>query len=131
MRLDEVVLHTLEKEPERRYQQVNQLKTDVETISGTASPAAGLRQKEAPVPLLANESDKAIIPALLLAIFFGVFGAHRFYVGKIRTASLQLGLWGLCILLIIGCATDRRRLGTHPGNPAGVLDLRQCHLGHH
>jgi len=38
VRLDEVVLHALEKEPERRYQQVSQIKTDVETIAGTASP---------------------------------------------------------------------------------------------
>ena len=48
VRLDEVVLHALEKEPSRRYQQVSQVKTDVETIAGTAlPPAAGLRQKEA------------------------------------------------------------------------------------
>src|SRR5512136_359818 len=32
VRLDEVVLRALEKEPERRYQQVSQVKTDVETI---------------------------------------------------------------------------------------------------
>jgi tRNA A-37 threonylcarbamoyl transferase component Bud32 len=32
VRLDEVVLHALEKEPERRYQQASQVKTDVETI---------------------------------------------------------------------------------------------------
>ena len=39
-RLDEVVLHALEKEPERRYQQVSQVKTDVETI--VSRPASGL-----------------------------------------------------------------------------------------
>ena len=94
VRLDEVVLHTLEKEPERRYQQANQLKTDVETISGTASPAAGFAAKGGAVPLLATPSgkaasDKAILPAFLLAFFFGVFGAHRFYVGKTGTAFLQ------------------------------------------
>ena len=33
VRLDEVVLRSLEKEPERRYQQVSQLKAAVETIS--------------------------------------------------------------------------------------------------
>ncbi len=33
VRLDEVVLHALEKEPERRYQQARQVKTDVETIA--------------------------------------------------------------------------------------------------
>ncbi|MGH7993633.1 MAG: serine/threonine-protein kinase, partial [Limisphaerales bacterium] len=36
VRLDEVVLHALEKEPERRYQQASQVKTAVETIAATA-----------------------------------------------------------------------------------------------
>ena len=35
VRLDEVVLHALEKEPERRYQQASEVKTAVETIAGT------------------------------------------------------------------------------------------------
>ena len=34
VRLDEVVLRALEKEPERRYQQASQVKTDVESVSG-------------------------------------------------------------------------------------------------
>ena len=109
VRLDEVVLHTLEKEPERRYQQASQLKTDVETIAGTP-PTAGFGAKGDPTPLLATPSgkatsDKIILPALLLAFPFGVFGAHRFYVGKIGTAFLQLATLGGCILLIIACAT--------------------------
>src|SRR5208283_5077981 len=37
VRLDEVVLHAMEKEPERRYQEASQVKTAVETISA-ASP---------------------------------------------------------------------------------------------
>ena len=37
VRLDEVVLKTLEKEPQRRYQQVSQVRTEVETIVSTAS----------------------------------------------------------------------------------------------
>jgi len=37
VRLDEVVLHTLEKEPSRRYQKASQVKTDLETIAGTAA----------------------------------------------------------------------------------------------
>ena len=35
VRLDEVVLHALEKDPERRYQQASQVKTEVETIAST------------------------------------------------------------------------------------------------
>ena len=48
VRLDEVVLHALEKEPERRYQQASEVKTDVETIAtalgrtgGSPPPARG------------------------------------------------------------------------------------------
>ncbi len=35
VRLDEVVLRALEREPERRYQQVSEVKTEVETIAAT------------------------------------------------------------------------------------------------
>ena len=37
-------------------------------------------------------TDKRILPAFLLALFFGPFGAHRFYLGTIGFALLQLGL---------------------------------------
>src|SRR5439155_13038239 len=40
VRLDEVVLQALEKEPARRYQQVSQVKTAVDTISASAAPTA-------------------------------------------------------------------------------------------
>ena len=40
IRLDEVVLRALEKEPERRYQPVSEVRTALETILQTASPDA-------------------------------------------------------------------------------------------
>ena len=49
VRLDEVVLHALEKEPERRYQHASQVKTDLETIAGSAQhrqPTASARPAE-------------------------------------------------------------------------------------
>ena len=39
VRLDEVVLRTLEKEPQRRYQNASQIKSDVQTITSTDNPA--------------------------------------------------------------------------------------------
>jgi TM2 domain-containing membrane protein YozV len=110
VRLDEVVLHALEKEPARRYQHASQVKTDLETIAGTVPPAAGFAAQGVPAPLPATPSgkvtsDKAILPALLLAFPFGIFGAHRFYAGKIGTAFLQLGAFFGCIFMIIACAT--------------------------
>ena len=41
VRLDEVVLRTLAREPERRYQQASDVKTDVESISSTPRPRTG------------------------------------------------------------------------------------------
>jgi len=122
-RLDEVVMHTLEKEPERRYQQASQVKTDVETIATGAPPPvsgaakmAGATPPTPPAPLQSSVSDRVILPAFLLAFFFGIFGAHRFYVGKIRTGLLQLAGLGGCVLMVIVCAT-----AWHVQPTAGIL----------
>jgi TM2 domain-containing membrane protein YozV/predicted Ser/Thr protein kinase len=113
VRLDEIVLRTLEKEPERRYQQASQVKTDVETIAG-GKPGAMPSSTVPPTATALGTSDKTILPTFLLALFFGVFGAHRFYVGKIGTAILQLctlggfGIWTAIdwILILCGVFTD-------------------------
>ncbi|MGI9443870.1 MAG: serine/threonine protein kinase [Rubripirellula sp.] len=39
VRLDEVVLRTLEKEPQRRYQKASQIKSDVQSITSSKNPA--------------------------------------------------------------------------------------------
>ena len=54
-------------------------------------------------------SDRRILPAILLCFFFGVFGAHRFYAGKIGSAIAQLctlgglGIWALVDLVLLAC----------------------------
>ena len=64
-----------------------------------------------------NISEKSWIAALLLCIFFGVFGAHRFYVGKIGTAILMLitlggfGIWTVVDLIIIICQDFKDKEG--------------------
>ena len=58
-------------------------------------------------------SDKSRAVALALCIPLGVFGAHRFYVGKIGTGILQLctlgglGLWYLYDLITIASGEFR------------------------
>jgi hypothetical protein len=53
------------------------------------------------------ESDKLRFPAFMLALIFGVFGAHRFYVGKTGSAIVQLctlgglGIWAMVDAIII------------------------------
>lgn len=59
-------------------------------------------------------SEKRILPAALLAFFFGIFGVHRFYAGKTGTGLLQLftlgglGIWALVdfIMIITGSFSD-------------------------
>ena len=52
-------------------------------------------------------SQKSGIVALLLVLFLGYLGAHRFYVGKVGTAILQIvtlggfGFWILFDLIMI------------------------------
>jgi TM2 domain-containing membrane protein YozV len=57
---------------------------------GTAAPAAGI-------------SPKSRLATTLLAFFLGMFGAHRFYIGRTGTAILMLALTivGIPLCLVI------------------------------
>ncbi len=65
------------------------------------------------------QSDKNWLVTLLLCLFVGSIGIHRFYVGKIGTGILQLitlggcGIWTIIdlIMIILGKFTDK------DGNP--------------
>ncbi|MGH7593139.1 MAG: TM2 domain-containing protein [Gemmatimonadales bacterium] len=86
-------------------------------------------------------SPRSRTVALLLAFFLGVFGAHRFYVGKTGTAVVQLctfgglGVWWLIDVIVVAAGSFRDaegRLitswepeGDHlvtPGTAASILD---------
>ena len=66
----------------------------------TACPECGNQIKSC-------NSDKSWVALLLLCLFLGGIGIHRFYVGKIGTGILQLitlgglGIWSLIDLIII------------------------------
>ncbi|MFZ4763310.1 MAG: TM2 domain-containing protein [Roseimicrobium sp.] len=62
-------------------------------------------------------STKKFLPALLLAIFLGGLGAHRFYVGKIGTGILQLltcggfAVWAVVDIIMICTGAFRDKDG--------------------
>jgi TM2 domain-containing membrane protein YozV len=61
-------------------------------------------------------SPKGYVPAILICFFFGAFGIHRFWVGKIGTGILMLltlgglGIWALIdfIMIVVGKFTDKQ-----------------------
>lgn len=60
-------------------------------------------------PSFEIRSNKSAVTALLLCIFFGSLGLHRFYVGKVKTGILMLltggglGIWTLVDIIQIAC----------------------------
>ena len=70
-------------------------------------PFCGVRQLPVELGRPLDASERKLIPAAILCFVLGVFGAHRFYVGKVGTGLLQLftlgglGLWMLYDLVLI------------------------------
>jgi TM2 domain-containing membrane protein YozV len=76
-------------------------------------------------------STRSRLIALLLCLFLGCFGAHRFYIGKTGTGVLMLltlgglGIWMLIDLILIAAgslrdAEDRRVYNWLEPRPASV-----------
>lgn len=111
VRLDEVVLRALEKQPERRYQQAAQFKTEVETVAQSqpgqvpgqaprsatgiaAMPSGGMRPT--PSPPDSQPEDP-------------------------RAQKLPWQIWVPIICLGIGCAADLLSITERPTAPAAFL----------
>jgi len=71
VRLDKVVLHSLEKEPERRYQHASEVKTDVEVISSGPEP---VRPVVAADVTQVSRMEKHVTLVAVLGIVFGGLG---------------------------------------------------------
>lgn len=74
-------------------------------------------------PLVAKSDQSSKINTewvitLLLAIFLGTFGVHRFYTGKIGTGILMLvtcggfGIWALVDTIVIAMGNFEKKDGT-------------------
>jgi len=97
VRLDEVVLHALEKEPDRRYQHASEVKTDVETIAHTP-PNAPVTTGAAGTPLapMPNRWEVALI-SIGLTVFIALLVAIPTVSQPFRPVLTVLALLGLAI----------------------------------
>ena len=129
VRLDEVVLHALEKEPERRYQHAREVKSDVETIA-SAAPApprietagVSIAEKErirqqirrpAIGLLVTGILNWILIPLAIIVIFYLSLGtpAEAFSIGFSQRSMLAVGLGSLVLCsFIIFAALKMMRL---------------------
>ena len=69
VRLDEVVLRALEKNPELRYQQVSEVKTMVESISSSSTPGTGTAPSPARPAATRGRLRAALIVGVLVWLF--------------------------------------------------------------
>src|SRR6185295_18751357 len=118
VRLDDVVLKTLEKEPQRRYQKASEVKTHVETIASTPSSQ----------PLPSPKSHKWLVPASIAAaavvilviglLAIGVF-ANYFVMGRpVPEFASMVG--AAPTILVTGTVTDTEG---KPLNGVRVADI--------
>jgi serine/threonine protein kinase/protocatechuate 3,4-dioxygenase beta subunit len=114
VRLDEVVLRALEKEPERRYQQASQVKTDVETIATTppVASSAGEKNRLAPAAIRYNpwEPTTVFIGTLFFLFLFSVV----LELSRASRVPFQETLIGVCILGLGICALSLAGLWPFP-----------------
>lgn len=75
-------------------------------------PSFTVKNSENTNKYVPTESDKSRGLAALLAFFFGEFGAHRFYVGKITSAVWQLVLGSSFFIGLICFAFELFEAGT-------------------
>ena len=114
VRLDEIVLHTLEKEPERRYQHASEVKSDVEAIpsggqaarpspvSGDSAEAVRQRLRIPAIGLMISGAINFLFLALVLVLGFGmgwvdISGRPEMLVVAVMTAATAVG-----VILIAG-----------------------------
>lgn len=117
VRLDEVVLRTLEREPDRRYQHASDVKTEVESIVASPMPAAAVSAKEAALTMPAPCPAQVRVPAIGLlitgifnwiwmplaggAIAYAYSASPRTHLSNAEGALLTLA--ALAILTLSGC----------------------------
>jgi hypothetical protein len=130
VRLDDVVLRSLEREPERRYQQASSVKSDLEGITrGSFAPSG----PEASVPAFRPAAQAAAVPVLAIAGFAMMLLAGMFFIAGSPTINLlprniasfsgiAAGMVGTLLWMVYGILSQRHNTTdtqTVPGEDSG------------
>ncbi len=91
VRLDEVVLRALEREPARRYQHVSEVKSRVQTIESTATDEKPAPSGSTPVAAKADHFWRRLVVIVLLLIGIPVFLAVLGMLAAIAIPSFVIG----------------------------------------
>jgi tRNA A-37 threonylcarbamoyl transferase component Bud32 len=108
VRLDEIVLRALEKNPALRYQQVSEVKTSVETIAATPSGASQKGSAQTgKTEIESRFSPTAILGAMLIPIFFAStvfwnFGHWGGWQALAGTIIATLGFVSILVATVLG-----------------------------
>jgi serine/threonine protein kinase len=116
VRLDEVVLRALEREPARRYQQASEVKTDVESLTKNPAQKQAGNQPQPPQsekPIVAVEGFKLLALAAVVALVMGtlhsawplllVLGGLKFSRGAGPQEKRRArAVWVFCIIGLCG-----------------------------
>ena len=108
VRLDEVVLRALEREPELRYQQAGEVKTQIDTISSTPGQAG---KSAKAVPELSSDR-RVFARQALWSLVVGVLGCP--FLNALHAsedATMTFGAFCLVLGLVFGIVSWRERLG--------------------
>jgi hypothetical protein len=130
VRLDEVVLKSMQEEPERRYQRVGDVKSSLEEISSTAVPTDGASQRPVAVTTDSSSRSGAATTMAKLGDVFIPIAAGFAYTGLagsvggdndsltvlpgLALIGFFLFLWFLLWAPLVGCLTGRIQSGS-PG----------------
>jgi predicted Ser/Thr protein kinase len=125
VRLDEVVLRALEREPERRYQHAGEVKTEVEALAQTSPPdTAGGGSPRLPDPVLFRRVTILTSTVLLLwnAVFLALEGgyiarAEWYFKKDLPYEWLSTGLYVLSVVAFACGAWWYYLLVKRPGTP--------------
>jgi predicted Ser/Thr protein kinase len=131
VRLDEVVLRSLESEPDRRYQHVTDLQTDVESIASDTRPITRIAEVSDSVMFRRLTKFNLILgsiwSAIIVAFNWGyVAEADWYFKEEVPYTALGTLFFMFSIWLVMCSATWWYLLAKRPDTPRSVADF--CRL---